>query len=111
MRPALALLSFLLCTATTALANDVERIVYIASDGTRFIWNATSRDRVFVAPEANPSDQFFLTTDCVVENFKYGTGSWGVDADGWQISFNRRYQISFPGPMPPLDPGNCQMLR
>jgi hypothetical protein len=110
MRLAISL-PLLLLAATPALAYSVERITYVATDGSPYFWDATPRGRVFVAPESDPSDQFFLTTDCVVENFKHGTGSWGVDDAGWQISFNNRYHINFPGTMPPLDATNCMMLR
>jgi hypothetical protein len=97
--------------AQPALAYRVERTIYVSTEGIRHYWGTTTEGVVFIAPENMPGDMYLLTPDCVVENFHHGTGSWGFEEGGWQISFGLRHQIYFPGPMPPVDLTNCMMLR
>jgi hypothetical protein len=97
--------------ALPAFAYRVERTIYVSTEGVRHYWGTTVEGVVFVAPEDTPDDFYLLTPDCVVENLRYGKGSWGFDDGGWQISFGLRHQIYFPGPMPPVDLTNCMMLR
>jgi hypothetical protein len=104
-------LLFLTTSIAPAVALSTERIVYVSTDGASYYWGTTAQGVVFVAPEAMPDDLYLLTPDCVAQNQTYGTGSWGYEEGGWQISFGLRYQIYFPGPMPPLDLTNCLMLR
>jgi hypothetical protein len=101
----------LMASTMLTFARNVEKIVYVATDGTRYIWDVTADGAVFVAPEAQQSDQYRLIEDCVVTHATLGTGSWGVDEAGWQISFNNRYVLYFPGPLPPLNADHCLMLR
>jgi hypothetical protein len=109
MRQILAAL--FLAATTPAFALSVERIVYITPDGTRFYWNTTTDGVVFVAPEEKPDDFYLLTPDCVATNGTFGTGSWGHEEAGWQISFGNALILSFPGQTPPFDAPDCLMLR
>ncbi len=111
MRRIIATLLLLTCGTAPAIARDVERIMYLSTKGVSFIWNTTADGVVFVAPKAAPDDLYLLTPDCVVHNQTHGTGSWGHEEGGWQISFGLAYQIYFPGQMPPVDVPDCQMLR
>jgi hypothetical protein len=65
----------------------------------------------FVAPDDMRTDRYLLTPDCVVKNLTHGTGTWGYDDGGWQISFGNQFELYFPGPMPPLELSDCQLLR
>jgi hypothetical protein len=94
-----------------AVALSTERIVYLSTDGASYYWGTTAEGVIFVAPEAMPDDLYLLTPNCVVENQTHGTGSWGYEEGGWQISFGLTYQVYFPGPLPPIDVTNCLMLR
>jgi hypothetical protein len=101
----------LISGTSVAIAQAEEQIVYVATDGTPYVKDITPRGWIFVAPVDDPGDQFFLSADCVVENFKHGTGSWGHDHTGWQISFNNRHQIRFLDTLPPFEADDCLMLR
>ncbi|MGL4322083.1 MAG: hypothetical protein ACRCS3_14585 [Paracoccaceae bacterium] len=112
MRKTITAILFTIAGATAALAtNEVERAIYVATDGTRYIWNSTEDGTIFVAPESALAERYLMTPDCVVQNATYGKGAWGVEDGGWQISFGLRLQIYFPGPMPPVDAANCLLLR
>jgi hypothetical protein len=111
MRQIVLLASCLSAVLFPVLADNVERVVYVSTDGVRYFWNVTAAGVVFVAPEADPDDQFLLTPDCGVRHQTFGKGSWGFDDGGWQISFGLQWQEYFPGPLPPVDHSNCMMLR
>jgi hypothetical protein len=111
MRRTITALLFTVTATVPAFAHSVQRIVYVSTDGVSYFWNTTAEGVVFIAPEANPAEQYLLTPDCMAKNPTYGTGSWGFEEGGWQINFGLRYEIYFPGPMPPVDLTNCMMLR
>jgi hypothetical protein len=101
----------LLLLATPAFALTPRLVGFTADDGTSFYVGTTADGALFVAPDAAPDDLYVLTPDCVATNAIHGTGSWGYEDAGWQISFNNRHEIRFPGQTPPIDPSDCQMLR
>ena len=102
---------FVAATITPALALSVTKVVFTTAEGVSYFWSTTAEGVMFVAPENLPDEQYLLTPDCVVENRTNGTGSWGYEDEGWQISFGNRYQIYFPNQSPLIDPSDCQMLR
>lgn len=111
MRRIIASVLLLTCGTASANARDVERAIYVSTKGVSYIWNTTPQGVVFVAPNTATDDLYLLTPHCVVQNQTHGTGSWGHDEGGWQISFGLRYEIFFPGQTPPFNAPDCLMLR
>ncbi len=100
-----------LLITTPAFAGGPAVLAFVSEDGTRFYLGTTDEGTIFMASQNDTGDIYVLSPDCVTKSVNHGTGSWGYEAEGWQISFGLSYEIYFPGQTPPIDPSDCQMLR